>query len=130
MADGMHEIKQLRGNIAAGRSLNSWITGARALALLSGAADSGILNILREPRKPAQVAAAIGIDRQVVGDLCLALEAHGIVQRDGEAYHLTPDFMLLTSPEAARPLASVLRQARVMIGALQDIARSETSYTG
>ena len=130
MAEGMHEIKQLRRNNAAGRSLNNWITGARALALLSGAADSGILSMLRESGTPAHIAATIGIDRQVVNDLCLALEAHGIVQRDGEAYRLTPDYLLLTSREAARPLASVLRQAKVMIGTLQDIAPSEATYTG
>ena len=130
MAEGMHEIKQLRRNNAAGRSLNNWITGARALALLSGAADSGILNMLRESSTPAHIAATIGVDRQVVIDLCLALEAHGIVQRDGEAYRLTPDYLLLTSREAARPLASVLRQAKVMIGTLQDIAPSEATYTG
>ena len=38
MAGGMQEITRLRGYMAASRSVKSWMTGARALALLIGAA--------------------------------------------------------------------------------------------
>ncbi len=129
MASGMQEMTQLRGYIAASGPLKSWITGARALALLTGAADSGVLNLLREPSNPAEVAAATGMTPQSVVDLCLALEAHGIVRREGEYYQLTPEFHLLTAPDAALPLPKVLRQVGIITSTLEQLAPSDTTYT-
>jgi len=62
-------------------------------------------------------------------DICLALEAHGAILRDGESYQLAPDFAQLASPTAAVPLASVIRQAMVMMRTLQTIATPGASYT-
>jgi hypothetical protein len=64
-----------------------------------------------------------------VVDLCLALETHGVAVREGDYYELAPDFVLLASPNAAVPLTSVIRQAGVMVKALQITANPDASYT-
>jgi SAM-dependent methyltransferase len=69
------------------------------------------------------------MDKQPVDDLCLALEAHGVVQRNGESYELAPDFALLSSPTAAIPLAHAVRYAMVMIRALQTSTPAGVAYS-
>jgi protein-L-isoaspartate O-methyltransferase len=119
----------LLGYIGASRDLISWIDGARAFALLSGAVDSGILNALHEKSTPERIASTTNVDLQRVVDLCLALEAHGVVVQEREYYQLTPDFARLASPTAAVPLTTVIRQAMVMIHALQTMSPSGPGYT-
>jgi cyclopropane fatty-acyl-phospholipid synthase-like methyltransferase len=123
------EFLHLREYIRASQELVGWITGARVFALLSGAIDSGVLDALCTRSTAGQIAEVTGIDKQHVVDLCLALEVHGIVQRDGESYELTPDYALLSSPTAAIPLSNVIRQAMVTIRALQTIAPADVPYT-
>jgi hypothetical protein len=50
------EFMQLLAYIRASRDLTSWINGARVLALLSGALDSGVLDALRSKSSPEQIA--------------------------------------------------------------------------
>jgi len=123
------EFLQLREYIHASRELTGWITGAKVLALLSGAIDSGVIDALRTKRSAQQISDITNIDKQIIVDLCLALEFHGIVQKDGEYYQLTPDFALLSSPTAAIPLSNVVHHAGVMIRTLQTVAPSDVSYT-
>jgi cyclopropane fatty-acyl-phospholipid synthase-like methyltransferase len=123
------EFAHLRAYIRASRELNGWISGARVFSLLSGAVESGVLDALRTKSTPEQIAAATSVDKESVVDLCLALEAHGVVQRNGDGYQLTPDYALLASPTAAVPLTHVIRHATSMIHALQTTAPSDTAYT-
>jgi hypothetical protein len=83
---------------AAGRTLNGWISGARALALLRGALSSGIFDAARTPSTVREISAATGVERSRVADACLAIEAHGVFDRDGESYRLSEDFAALASP--------------------------------
>lgn len=123
------EFTQLLAYIRASRELNSWINGARIFALLSGAADSGVLDALHTGSTVEQISISTHIDSQSISDLCMAFEAHGIVARDGECYELTPNLARLASADAAVPLTKVIRQARVMTDSLQRIPSSESSYT-
>ena len=123
------EFTQLRAYIRASRELTSWITGAKVLALLSGAADSGVLDALRTKSTAQQIADVTSIDKESIAALCLALEVHGVVQRDGESYALTPDFALLSSLTAAIPLSNVIRYAMVMIRSLQTFTSSDVTHT-
>lgn len=91
-----------------------WIAGAKALALLSGAVDSGVIDALRTKSTAQEIADATGTGKDRVIDLCVALELHGVVQRDGDHYELTPRYALLASPTAAIPLPAVIRYAEVM----------------
>jgi cyclopropane fatty-acyl-phospholipid synthase-like methyltransferase len=129
MRSSPREFAHLRAYMRASRELSDWMSGARVFALLSGAAESGVLDVLRTRSTPEQLAAATSLDEKSVVDLCLALEAHGVVRRDGDGYELTPHFALLASPTAALPLTHVIRQAATMIRAFQTIDPSDTAYT-
>jgi SAM-dependent methyltransferase len=129
MGASFEEIQQLGAYIRASRELTGWITGAKALALLGGAIETGIIDALRTGSTTKQLADVTGIDEQVIDDLCVALEVHGVVRRDSDSYELTPDFALLSSPTAAIPLSNVIRYAMVMIRTLQTIAPSDAPYT-
>jgi SAM-dependent methyltransferase len=129
MSASSKEFLHLREYIRASRELTSWITGAKVLALLDGAVDSGVMDALRTKRSAQQIADITCIDKQIIVDLCLALEVHGIVQKDGENYQLTPDFALLSSPTAAIPLSNVIHYARVMIRTLKTVAPTDLTYT-
>jgi hypothetical protein len=101
------EFAQLRAYVGASRELTNWITGAKVLALLNGAVESGVLNALRTKSTAQQIADVTSIDTKSIADLCLALEVHGVVQRDGECYEMPPNFALISSPNTAIPLANV-----------------------
>ena len=114
---------------AAGERLEGWIAGAQALALLQGALQSGILDAVRTPSTPAEIAAAVGTDERRTADVCLALEAFGIVDRVGEAYRLSSDFAILAAPDALQSLSHTLGIAQVMARALAAAATAERAYT-
>ena len=130
MNASLEEYQQLRAYIGSSTELTSWIAGAKALALLSGAIDSGVINAIRTRSTAQQIADATSMDKQSVDDLCLALEVHGVVQRDGDFYELAPDYVLLSSPTAAIPLQSAIRYAMVMIRALQTGTPADVTRTG
>jgi SAM-dependent methyltransferase len=123
------EMLRLREYLRAGRELNAWITGAKAFALLSGAVNSGVIDSLRYKSTAQEIAEATGVHRDRVVDLCVALELHGIVRRDGDRYELTPRYALLAAPSAAIPLPTVLRYATVMTRALEASSPSDVAYT-
>ncbi len=129
MSASVDEMQQLAAYLRASRELADWITGAKVLALLSGALDSGVLDALRSKTTAQQIADVTGMDTEGIAALCAALEVHGVVQRDGGTYELTPDYALLTSPTAAIPLSSVIRYAMVMVRALQATAPPGVAYT-
>jgi len=114
---------------AAGRTLNGWISGARALALLRGALSSGIFDAARTPSTVREISAATGVGRSRVEDACLALEAHGVFDRDGESYRLSEDFAALASPDALQSLPDLLAKERVLGRALGSAVSSRGAYT-
>lgn len=94
--------RRLRTVTAARQPVEEWIAGAHALALLHGALQAGILDAVRTPRSAVAIADACGIDPERAADVCVALAAHGVVRREGDAYRLTDDVALLTSPTSGR----------------------------
>ena len=130
-AVGREALQQkLRAYGAAGRTLNGWISGARALALLRGALSSGVFDAARTPSTVAEISAATGVEGPRVADVCLALEAHGVFDRDGESYRLSEDFAALASPDALQSLPDLLAKERVLGRALESAASSRgASYT-
>ena len=122
--------REVRAYGAAGRTLNGWISGARVLALLRGALSSGIFDAARAPSTVAEISAAIVVEEPRVADVCLALEAHGVFERDGGSYRLSEDFAVLASAEALQPLPDLLAKERVLGRALESAALSEgAAYT-
>jgi SAM-dependent methyltransferase len=115
---------------AAGQTLNGWISGARALALLRGALSSGIFDAARTPSTAGEISAATGVKGPRVADACLALEAHGVFERDGESYRLSEDFAALASADALQSLPDLLAKERVLGRALESAASSQgAAYT-
>lgn len=123
------EYRQLQAYTRACQELSQWIDGARALALLSGALDYGVLNALHSKSTPKQIAAETNVELQSIVDLCKALETHGIVQQDDEGYQLSPDYARLASASAAVPLAHLIRQAMVINRTLLEVPSAEAPYT-
>jgi len=101
-------LRQAQVEATAGRTLNGWVAGARALGVLSAALAAGVLDALRTPHTLAELAAGTGRDADAVADLCLALLAHGVAARDGEVYRLSPAFAVLTAPAAVQPFPDAI----------------------
>jgi SAM-dependent methyltransferase len=64
-----------------------------------------------------------------VADTCLALEAHGVFEQDGESYRLSRDFAVLASTDALQSLPDLLAKERVLGRALESAASSRGAYT-
>ena len=129
MSVSTKEFLDLREYIRASKELTSWIMGAKVFALIRGAIDSGVMDALRTRRSAQQIADITKVDMQVVVDMCLALQVHGVVQQAGEYYELTPDFALLSSPTAAIPLPTLVHYAGVMLRTLQTVGPADVTYT-
>ncbi len=120
--------ERLQAYGAASQKLNQWVEGAHALALVQAALSSGFLDAARMPSTPAQLATVTGLDPARVADLCLALDAHGILDREGEAYELSPDFAALADPDAPQALTTTIRRAAVVARLLAGTADPDESY--
>jgi SAM-dependent methyltransferase len=127
--DSVHHALQAYG--AASRQVNAWIAGEQALGLLRAAQDSGLLDAARTPRTAGEIAGVTGVDGSRVADLLQALDAHGVVERDGERYRLAPDFALLAAPDAFQTLPDLLDRsalaARVLAASATDQAYTSMS---
>ena len=120
--------ERLQAHGAASQKLNQWIEGAHALALVQAALSSGLLDAARTPGTPAQLATATGLDPARVADLCLALDAHGVLDREGDAYQLSPDFAALADPDAPQALTAIVGRAPVVARLLAHAADHKEAY--
>lgn len=127
------ELERFRGLLAeyeaASRTLQEWAAGAMALTLLRTGVASGIVEAARSPRTPADIAAVTGLDERRVADVCLALDAHGVLDREGEAYRLAPDFAIVAAPGAPQDLGRLLDGIMVRVRGLEAAASSDRPYT-
>jgi SAM-dependent methyltransferase len=98
------------------------------VALLQAALSSGLLDAARAPGTSAQLATATGLDAARVADLCLALDAHGVLDREGEAYRLSPDFATLADPDAPQTLTAIVGRAPVVARLLAHAADPDEAY--
>ncbi len=123
------EFGHLQAHARASRTLNEWMAGAHAFALLQAATESGILDALCTPHTSAQIAAATHVDVEGTKDILLALTAYGVAQRDQDLYRLAPDWALLAAPAAVQPLANVVRSTVFKIRTLNTITQKGDIYT-
>ncbi len=96
---------------------------------MRGALSSGIFDAARTPSTVAEISDATGVEGPRVADVCLALEAHGVFERDGESYRLSKDFAALASPDALQSLPDLLAKERVLGRTLESAASSRGAYT-
>lgn len=71
-----------------------------------------------------------GVDGPRVADLLRALDAHGVVARDGATYRLAADYATLAAPDAFQPLPDLLACSAMMARVLETGAAPEQAYTG
>ncbi|MGI8688583.1 MAG: SAM-dependent methyltransferase [Thermomicrobiales bacterium] len=114
---------------AAKTVVSAWNAGAQAIALLRAALSSGVLDALRNSSSPAEIAAATGMPEERVTQLLVALDAHGIVERAGDAYTLAADLARLLSPAAIQPLANILNMEGAKAQAIERIGTATLPYT-
>ena len=124
----VHE-EDFRRYQAASRRFHEWASGARALALLRSALASGVFDATRTPSTVGEISAATGVDEERVADLCLALEAHGVFEHEGDSYRLSEQFEVLASPDALQSLPNLLAKERVLERTLEGATSPEGSYT-
>jgi len=129
MAITLHEILQLRSHDAASQRFGELISGAEAIALLSGAVDSGIIDALLEASTAQQVAVATGLEQKLIEQILHALEAFDLVEQCNNVFRLAPELKLLTSVDAPLPLVDTLRVTKIRIGHLSNLAITGKDYT-
>jgi SAM-dependent methyltransferase len=128
MAITVHEILQLRSHDAASQRFGELISGAEAIALLSGAVDSGIIGALSEASTARQIAAATGVEQKLIEKILHALEAYDLVEQCNNVFRLAPELKLLTSVDAPLPLVDTLRVTKIRIGHLSNLAITGKDY--
>lgn len=78
------------------------------LDLLARLEPTGVLEELRGPTSPAEVAARAGLDSATVATMLEALELSGVVERSGEGFVLAPAWKALTGPGGFAPLRTLI----------------------
>jgi SAM-dependent methyltransferase len=125
----IRDILRLRAHDSASQKLGELIAGAEAVALLSGAVESGIIGALSEARSLQQIAAASGLEQEKIDPVLCALESHGFVKQRNGVYNLAPYLKHLTEPDAPLPLMNTLRATNIRIRNLTNIGNTVKDYT-
>jgi SAM-dependent methyltransferase/DNA-binding MarR family transcriptional regulator len=125
----IRDILRLRAHDSASQKLGELIAGAEAVALLSGAVESGIIGALSAARSPQQIAAATGLEQEQIDPVLRALEAHGFVKQQNGVYNLAPYLKRLTEADAPLPLMNTLRVTNIRIRNLTNIGNAAKDYT-
>ena len=81
------------------------------LALVDAAVHNGVLAQARLPQTPATLASTLNLDETRVAALCEALDAYGVLVREGDAFRLEERWATLADPELPFPLAAAIDYA-------------------
>ncbi len=128
MALSIREILQLRAHDTASQGIGELLAGAEAIALLTGAVNSGIIGGLSEASTVQQVAAATGLEKKHVENILHALEAYDLIRQNNGVFRLAPKLKLLTSSDAPVPLADILQVTKIRIGHLSNLTNTGKDY--
>ena len=99
--------KRMSAEWVAMRTVAEWEAGAKALALLQGAARVGLLDALRSGATEIELANSTGIELTRVSDICAALYAHGALDSVAGGWKVSDSFAPLLMDDALRPLSGV-----------------------
>jgi SAM-dependent methyltransferase len=122
-------MRELQAYFTASATLNTWVAGAQALALLRAALTAGLVEAARTARTPAEIAAITGVEEGRVADLCLALDAHGVLERRDGRYQLSADFATLSAPGSLKPLPPLVDLRLIEARTLEASAAPRQPYT-
>lgn len=111
------------------RVLEPLLGPASLLAAVEAAEKAGVLAQLRTPTTVDELAAATSQEAPVLAALCHALDLYDVVDRDGERYCLTADWMVLSDEAAFSPLSVQLAHAEVTQRTLRHTLGDSTYWT-
>jgi SAM-dependent methyltransferase len=111
------------------RALGPLFGPASLLAVLEAAEGAGVLAGLRTRATVEELAVATSQDSHVLAAICHALDLYDVVDRDGDRYHLAPDWMLLTDEAAFSPLSVQLAHGEVTQRTLRHTLGDSTYWT-
>jgi SAM-dependent methyltransferase len=123
------DILHLRTHDIASETLGELIAGAEAVALLSGAVESGIIGALSTASSSQQIAIATGLEQEQIDGVLRALEAYGLVKQRNGIYSLATHLKLLTSADAPNPLINTLRVTNIRMRNLTNLGNDGKDYT-
>ncbi|MCO8275551.1 methyltransferase domain-containing protein [Actinoplanes sp. TRM 88003] len=123
MTDEEESEQRFAEAVAAAQVVELWSSGAQALSLLAAAHEWGWIRFLATPRDLDRLAEFTGHSPERVAVILDALQAHGVLRRDGRTVSLTPTFATLAADDAWLTLGDVLDSAdlarRLVRGAVQ-----------
>ena len=102
---------RMRAETEAARTVSEWEAGAKALALVDGAAHIGLFDALRTAVTEAELSALTGTESARVADVCIALHAHGVLEQAAGGWKVSEKFAPLLEVDALRSLTSLTRKA-------------------
>ncbi len=105
-------------------------TSAWAYAALAAALETGVLDRLRRRCSESEIAAATGVELELVDDMIEALVALGVVERDGAETVPTPAFEMLSGPSISRVLRAEVRGDHLQIQHMLERVREGDDAVG
>ncbi len=124
-----NEVFKLKKYDNSSHALNTWIAGAEAIAMLTGAVESGVIDALRTVNTAQQIAATTGLEKEIAEDILHALEAHDLVEQNDGTFRMARNLELLTSADAVLPLNEILQSTKIRMLELQNVTEESNNYT-
>jgi SAM-dependent methyltransferase len=103
---------------SAENALAEWTVAANALALLRAAHTSGAFARLCELTPIEELASDLRLNLQQTRQVCMALEALGVANRDGNAYRLTEGWATMMAADRPTSLGDRLELTRLLATAI------------
>jgi hypothetical protein len=125
----IREILKVQTHDTASQKLGELIEGAEAIALLSGAVNSGVIQALSNGGTVHHIAEATGLGKEKTKLALHTLETYGLIKRRNDIYQLTPFLKLLASNDAPQPFIDTLRVTNIRMRNLTNLGKTANDYT-
>ncbi len=129
MTGTISEVLQIRAQDVANQKLGELIAGAEAVALLTGAINSGIIDALSTESTAQQIATSTSLEKEKIDRVLGGLVSYGFVQQNDGVFRLAPNLNLLTSADALLPLVHTLQVTNIRLRNLANLEKTATDYT-
>jgi len=126
----LRDILLVRDHDVANQKLGELIAGAEAVALLTGAVNSGIIDALFTECTALQLAENTGLEKKKIANVLAGLQAYGLIEQHDGNFRLSPYLKLLTSENAPLPFLDTLQVTNIRIRNLANLAKAGDDYIG
>ena len=114
--------RRMTAEATAARSVSEWEAGAKALALLEGAANVGLFDAMCTVATEPELSALTGIEPARLADICVALNAHGVLEPAPGGWKVADSFAPLLKVDALRSLTSLTAKAIAEVQTISTLA--------